>query len=154
MMLFFLGFPSRYLCHHMPPPHPTPQQGSMLWKAVCPSGSDTKDLACEEGGFQGFQWQCFNTVSVQRFRQWLQSLFQPQLPAVLEVHRFSVLLASLLFPSPPKSRDLPASPIQLHLRGQPQETIIAGYELFERTIPTGYKFLFKIRNNSIITLPL
>lgn len=48
MMLFFLGFPSRYLYHHMFP-RPTPQQG-LHAPGRLSSGSDTKDLVCK-GGF-------------------------------------------------------------------------------------------------------
>lgn len=54
MMLFFLGFPSRYLYHHMPPATPPHSRVSMVLEDCLSSGNDTKD-SVYKGGFQGFQ---------------------------------------------------------------------------------------------------
>lgn len=59
---FSLGFPSRYLYHHMPP-HPT--AGSpWSWKTVCPVAMTPKIQSIKEA----FSDCVFRTVSVQRFK--------------------------------------------------------------------------------------
>lgn len=151
MMLFFLGFPSRYLCHHMPPaPHPT--AGSPCsWKAVCPVAVTPKIQPVKEASrvFSGSA----STLSVFKdLNNGSGSLSSRNPKRILEVHRVQCAAGQFTLPFPSQITGSTCFTNLSCLRGQPQETIIAGYQLFERTIPTGYKFLFKkIRNNSIIT---